>query len=53
MIDREVMDIYNKHYLTVSQPVSVDEDCKETLPAALLPCFKEAVREKCRKNWCG
>jgi len=50
MIDREVMDIYNKHYLTVSQPVPVDEDCKETLPAALLPCFKEAVREKMQEK---
>lgn len=46
LIDKEIMEIYNKHFLSVQQSFPLDDSCKETLPEELYPCFKEAVREK-------
>ena len=46
LIDKEIMEIYNKHFLSVRQSFPLDDSCKETLPEELHPCFKEAVREK-------
>ena len=45
-IDREVMDIYSKHFLKVSQSFPLDGSCRKNLPDTLRSCFKEAVLEK-------
>lgn len=46
VIDREVMDIYSKHFLKVSQSFPFDSSWKKNLPDILRSCFKEAVLEK-------
>lgn len=46
IIDKEVMEIYNRHFLRVRQAFPIDDSFKETLPEELYPCFKDAVREK-------
>lgn len=46
IIDKEVMEIYNRHFLRVWQVFPIDDSFKETLPEELYPCFKDAVREK-------
>lgn len=46
LIDKEVMEIYHNHFLSVRHSFPLDDSCKETLPGELCPCFKEAVREK-------
>lgn len=46
IIDKEVMEIYDRHFLRVRQAFPIDDSSKETLPEELYPCFKEAVREK-------
>lgn len=46
IIDKEVMEIYNRHFLRVRQAFPIDDSFRETLPEELYPCFKDAVREK-------
>ena len=46
IIDKEVMEIYNRHFLRVRQAFPIDDSFKETLPEELYLCFKDAVREK-------
>ena len=46
VIDREVMDIYSKHFLKVSRSFPFDSSWKKNLPDILRSCFKEAVLEK-------
>ena len=46
VIDKEVMDIYSKHFLKVSQSFPLDGSCRKNLPDTLRSCFKEAVLEK-------
>ena len=46
VIDKEVMDIYSKHFLKVSQSFPLNGSCRKNLPDTLRPCFKEAVLEK-------
>ena len=50
VIDKEVMELYNKHFLRVSQPVPLNEVDKEPLPKALSSCFGERVREKMQEK---
>ena len=50
VIDKEVMELYNKHFLRVSQPVPLDEVDKEPLPKALSSCFGERGREKMQEK---
>ena len=45
-IDKEVMDIYSKHFLKVSQSFPLNGSCRKNLPDTLRSCFKEAVLEK-------
>ena len=44
IIDKEVMEIYNRHFLRVRQAFPIDDSFKETLPEELYLCFKDAVR---------
>lgn len=46
IIDKEVMEIYNRHFLRVRQAFPIDDSFKETLSEELYLCFKDAVREK-------
>lgn len=46
MIDKEVMDIYNKHYLTISQQLVIDDKDKVSFPEELTDYFKESVVDK-------
>lgn len=50
VIDKEVLELYNKHFLTVSQHTPLDDTCRTTLPESLLAYLSEPVREKMQER---